>query len=482
MTKVNRRSPVVVVLGHVDHGKTSLLDYIRKTNKAAKEHGGITQAIGAYEAEIDTKDFGVNKITFIDTPGHEVFTKLRSRGAEVADIAILIVDAVDSVMPQTIESIFHINNAKIPCIVAINKTDLPGADVEKVKRDLVKNNLLIEGMGGDIPVAPISAKTGLGVPELLEMILFISDLKEFSHDPDGEMKAYIIEVQKDKSGIIVSAIIKNGSLKVTQEVYAGPHKAKIKALLNDRGESIKEVIPSMPFVLLGFKDMPDVGIPISTTPPAEVEKITENKISTPHDFFAPAVSEKLKLIIKTDTQGSLDAISTTLQKNENVEISLAAVGEINKSDIFLARLNKAIVIGFGVTVGKEMINFAEQEKVVIKTYSLIYELIDELTEVSDLLAEKEIKEKQIKGEAKIMANFIIEKENIAGIKILKGKVNLGDQIELYRNDKLVGTTKIVSLKMRAKDVTEIKKNEEGGMLFYPKLDFSIGDMVKSYSI
>lgn len=484
MKDITYRAPVVVVLGHVDHGKTSLLDYIRKTNRTAKEHGGITQTIGAYEAHLDIKEYKTNTITFIDTPGHEVFTQLRSRGADVADIAILVVDAVDSVMPQTVESIYHINNAKIPCIVAINKIDLPGANIDKVKRDLVKHGLLLEGMGGDIPVLPISAKNGTGVKELLEMILFIADLKELTYSITNPLKAYIIEVQTGNKGIIASAIIKDGQLNIGEDVYAGQEKAKIKALLNDMGESVRSVTPSMPFALLGFKNLPEVGIAITTQ---SVEKANldekEKEPEALYDFLnVPEKKETLKIVIKADSQGSLDALVATLSKNENIEIDLASVGEINKSDIFLAKLTKAIIIGFSVPVSRDMLHFAEQEKVVIKTYSLIYELIDELNEVSDLLAEKKTKEKQVKGESKILANFIIEKENIAGIKVLKGKIGIGDQIELFRNEKLIGTAKITSLKMRAKDVTEIKKPDEGGMLFYPKLDFDIGDMVKSYSI
>jgi translation initiation factor IF-2 len=483
MADILYRAPVVVVLGHVDHGKTSLLDYIRKTNRTAKEHGGITQTIGAYEAHLEFKGYKANSITFIDTPGHEVFTQLRSRGADVADIAILVVDAVDSVMPQTVESIYHINNAKIPCIVAVNKIDLPEANIDKVKRDLVKHGLLLEGMGGDIPVLGISAKVGTGVKELLEMILFMSDLKELTYAPTNPLKAYIIEVQTGNKGIITSAIIKDGHLEVGEEIYAGEQKAKIKALLNDVGESVKSVSPSMPFALLGFKELPEVGIALTTESQEKAAVEKEEKKDEVFNFLnQPEKKEQLKVVIKADTQGSLDALVSTLSKNENIEIDLASVGEINKSDIFLARLTKAIIIGFSVPVSRDMLHFAEQEKVVIKTYSLIYELIDELNEVSDLLAEKKTKEKQIKGEAKILANFIIEKENIAGIKVLKGKLNLNDQIELYRNDKLIGTAKITSLKMRAKDVTEVKKSEEGGMLFYPKLDFDIGDMVKSYSI
>jgi translation initiation factor IF-2 len=483
MSDTQKRPPVVVVLGHVDHGKTSLLDYIRKTNKTAGEYGGITQSIGAYVATLDVKEYGVNKLTFIDTPGHEAFTQLRSRGADVADIAILIVDAVDSVMPQTVESLYHIKNAKLPFIVALNKIDLPGANIQKVKNDLMKEGVLFEGMGGDTPALGISAKTGDGVKELLEMLLFMTDLKELTYNPTNPLKAYIIESRKDRNGVVASAIIKDGRLAVAETVFAKDQECRIKALVDDNGHNVKEVLPSQPFVILGFKEVPEVGIELSRTKTEkDVKQVEVTKPTNLTDFFASDKEEKLRVIIKADTQGSLDALLSTLAENKSIEISLAAVGDINKSDVFLANLTGAIVLGFAVKPDKTVIQVAEQEKVVLKTYSLIYELLDELTEVSDLMKEKETKARQLKGEAKILANFIIDGEKIAGVKVLKGKIALNDQIELYRNDKLIAKSKVVSLKTRARDIDEVKKNEEGGMLFYPKLDFNIGDMVQSYSI
>lgn len=477
------RPPVVVVLGHVDHGKTTLLDYIRKTNKAAREVGGITQSIGAYEVDLKMADYSVSKITFIDTPGHEAFTKLRLRGADIADIAILIIDAVDSIMPQTKESIYHIKNANIPYIVAVNKVDLPGANIEKVKRDLLKEGVLVEGMGGDVPVMAISAKTGDGVKELLDAILFISSIKEFKYSASNKIKAYTIESRIDKSGPVVSVIIKDGCLKIGDEIYAGKQKAKVKALISDQGKNLKEVLPSTPFLLLGFKEVPDVGIYLSNEEIVDEKEDVGNlpKKMDLNNFFAKE-EKKLKAIVKADSQGSLEALLASLEKNSNIEIVLSGVGDINKSDIYLARISKAIIVGFNVGADKNMKELADQEKVVVKSYKLIYELLEELEEVSELLLEKETKEKQVKGEAKILAQFVIEKEIIAGVKILKGKINLGDEVEIYRNDKFLTKTKIVSLKNRAKNITEAKKNEEAGMMFYPKFDFVSGDMIKSYSI
>lgn len=483
MTK--SRPPVVVVLGHVDHGKTTLLDYIRKTNTAVKEAGGITQSIGAYEAVVDIKGYDVKKITFIDTPGHEAFSKLRLRGANVADIAILIVDASDSVMPQTVESIFHVKNAKIPFLVAVNKIDMPGANLEKVKADLAKEGLDLEGAGGDIPFVPISAKNGTGVKELLETIVLMATLKEFKYSPENPLEAYIIESKKDKFGVEASVIIKDGSLKVSETVYAGADKAKIKALIDDLGKNVTQVLPSSPFVILGFKEAPEVGITLSKEEPVAAEKKEEVQQDDKFDmasFFGSEKKKKLRIILKTDKQGSLEALTNTLSKNENIELSLAAVGQISKSDIFLAKVTGAIIIGFSIATEKNISDLAESEKIVIKSYNIIYQLLDEIGEVSSLMAEKETKEKQIKGEAKILASFIIEKEKIAGVKVTKGKINLNDQIELYREGKHKGNAKIVSLKIRAKDTAEVKKNEEAGLMLYPSLDFDRGDVVKSYSI
>ncbi len=481
---MNPRSPIVVILGHVDHGKTTLLDYIRKSNLTEKEYGGITQKIGAYEIITDFKDYKTNKITFIDTPGHEAFSFLRSRGANVADIAILLIDGKDSLMPQTIESIYHIKNAKIPFIVAINKIDLPEANPEKVKNDLLKHEVLVEGKGGQIPVCLISAKTGKGIKELLETILFISSDLNITFDEKASPLAYIIENKKDKRGIVASAIIKNGKIKVGDLLYSGDKKIKVKALYNDRGQSVKEVLPSTPFEILGFEDLPEVGSTIESQP--KIEKKLENfQQQEKKNFSLDLVlgkkedQKKLFIILKTDSQGSLEAITKSIKNNQNIEITLQGIGEINKSDIFLAKTTKSIIIGFNVKATHEAEDLAKQEKIIIKTYRIIYELLDEIQEVAFLLKEKEEKEKNLKGEAKIQATFLVEKETVFGVKVTKGKFNLNDIIECYRNNNLIGKTKLISLKQRAKVVNEVKKDQEAGMIFYPKLDIKVGDVIKS---
>ena len=482
------RPPIVAILGHVDHGKTTLLDFIRKSNITDREFGGITQKIGAYEITTEFKDYKTNKITFIDTPGHEAFTKLRARGANVADIALLLIDGKDSVMPQTAESISHIKAANIPYIVVINKIDLPETNPEKVKNDLLKYEVLTEGKGGNIPVALVSAKNGKGINELLETILFIASDLKLTYDEKNPVQAYIIETKKDRRGIIASVIIKDGTIKIADTVYVNDQKIKVKSLINDLGKSVSQVLPSNPFELLGFNDMPEVGGMIKTQSSISNNDQTivndqqpnVQKVLTLEDVLkVPIIEKKLPAIIKADSQGSVEAIKNSLKDNTNLNIVLLAVGEINKSDIFLAKATKSIIIGFTVKTSHEAESLAKQEKVIIKSYQIIYELLDELNEVANLIKEKEEKEKNLKGEAQVLANFIIEGEKIFGVNVTKGKINLGDTIEVFRKNKPIGKTKLVSLKIRAKTVNEVKKGQEAGMIFGPPLDFLVGDVIKS---
>jgi len=483
---MNTRPPIVAILGHVDHGKTTLLDFIRKSNITDREFGGITQKIGAYEITTDFKDYKTNKITFIDTPGHEAFTKLRARGANVADIALLLIDGKDSVMPQTEESISHIKAAKIPFIIVINKIDLPETNTDKVKNDLLKYEVMAEDKGGNIPVSLVSAKTGKGIPELLETILFIASDLKLTYNEKNPVTAYIIETKKDRRGIVASAIIKDGILKIADTVYVNDQKIKVKSLINDLGNNVSQVIPSNPFEITGFADLPEVGSMIKTaqtlSSPLTPNSLTPNPspILTLEDVLkVEVVEKKLPAIIKADSQGSVEAIKNSLKDNTNLNIVLLAVGEINKSDIFLAKATKAIIIGFTVKTSHEAESLAKQEKVIIKSYQIIYELLDELNEVANLIKEKEEKEKNLKGEAQILANFIIEGEKIFGVNVIKGKINLGDELEAFRKNKPIGKTKLVSLKVRAKIVNEVKKGQEAGMIFGPPLDFLVGDVIKS---
>ncbi len=479
------RSPIVTILGHVDHGKTSLLDFIRKSKLTAKEHGGITQRIGAYEIDTKIEGYDISTITFIDTPGHEAFTKLRSRGAACADIAILVVDAKDSLMPQTIESIAHIQAAKIPFIVALNKCDLPDANPVKVERDLLKYNVQTEGQGGRIPAVKISAKTGKGIADLLETILFTAHEKKLSYDPSAPSSAIVVETQKDKRGPVVSIIMQQGTLRIADKIYTqGGDIVKIRSLLDDMGKPVKEVHPSTPSLVLGFVELPEVGSVVTAAtqlaPVAkEALKKTQDKVLNIMDMLKPKVEEKkLSIIIKANAQGSIEAITQSLSTNRKIEVVLASVGDIHRSDVFLAKATGSIIIGFGVTVDQETQKLAHQEKAVIKTYNIIYEMLDELEEVSSLIEEKEAAAKNLKAEAKVLASFVIEGETAFGLSITKGKFTLGDEVQFSRADNVFGKAKIVSLKHRAKSVREAKKGEECGMLFSPSLDIRIGDIVQ----
>lgn len=477
------RPPIVVILGHVDHGKTTLLDYIRKSRIANKEHGGITQRIGAYEIETNIKGYETNKITFIDTPGHEAFSKLRARGANIADIAILVIDAKDSVKPQTIECISHIKSSNIPFIVALNKIDLPDINLEKVKNDLLKHEVATEDKGGKVPVLTISAKTGKGINDLLESILLVSSDLKLKYDINALSESYIIETKKDKGGIAVSMVIKNGKLAIGDIIYTKENKAKIRSMINDVGKQLKQVIPSTPFEMLGFNELPAVGSKITNKQEIlkekEEDKYEERKINMDELLGQDQKKEKkLSLIIKANSLGSLDAIISSLKSNPNIEIILGAVGNINKSDVFLAKTTKSIIIGFASNYSFEIGELAKQEKIIIKSYNIIYELLEELNEVAKVIKEKEQSEKSLKGEAKILASFVIEGEKIYGIKVIKGKINLNDELQIYRQNNLLGKTKLISLKQRAKSVKEVKKDQEAGILTNPQLDFRVGDVVK----
>lgn len=477
------RPPVVAILGHVDHGKTSLLDYIRHSRITAREHGGITQKIGGYTAKTAIKGYDVDEITFIDTPGHEAFSKLRERGATVADIVILLIDAKDSLMPQTVESIAHIKEAQVPFVVALNKMDLPESKPEKVKNDLLKHGVMVEGKGGTTPVVPISAKTGLGVSDLLETILILASDQKLSYDPSAPAEAYVIETKKDKRGIAVSAIIKNGTLRVGDVVYAASANAKIKSIVDDQGAQLQEGIPSLACELLGFDTQPPVGSIISPIKEIATEQkvvAQAEKIFSLQTFLASSQKpqKKLSIILKADSQGSLEALEAILAENPNIDMILTGVGDVYKSDVFLAKTSKAIVIGFNTRTDPETKEVAKQEKVVIKTYSIIYELLEELEEVALLMQEKEQVEKNLKGEAKILATFTIEGEKVFGAKLSKGKFELGDQLEVHRQDNIIGKPKIVSLQIRAKKVQEVKRDQECGIVLSPALDIRVGDVVK----
>ena len=475
-----KRAPIIAILGHVDHGKTTLLDHIRKSNITQKEKGGITQKIGAYEINYQAENFPESKITFIDTPGHEIFSLLRAKGAQVADIAILLIDAKESIKPQTIESIAHIKEAKIPFIVALNKTDLPEAQPEKIKDQLIKYDVVVEDRGGKVPVINISAKTGQGVNDLLETLLLLASELNLQFNPKNPPLGYVIEVKKDKRGIVASVILKDGSIKIGDTLFCGEQKFDLRAIINDQGKNLSLLTPSTPAEILGLKEMTTLGSLISSKPTQSTTFFPKEKTVKEvrlEDLLNKKEERKIKIILKTDNFGSLKAIESVLQKNQNIEIILSSIGEIAKSDVFLAKTAKAIIIGFNSFPNQEVKQLANEEKIPIRVYDIIYQLIDELNETTQFLKKIE-EEKKYKGEAKILALFNIENEVVAGIKMLKGKANLNDQVEVYRSGNLIGKGRLTSLKIRAKPVNEVRKNEEAGMIFSPRLDITIGDVIK----
>lgn len=463
---VSSRPPVVAVLGHVDHGKTTLLDTIRKSHVADREHGGITQSIGAYQIDDPV-------ITFIDTPGHEAFSKMRSRGATIADIAILVVAADDSVMPQTKESIEQIKAAGIPLIVAMNKMDLPGANPDKVKQDLARHGVQVEGFGGDIPFVPVSAKQGTGINELLEMINLVAQMKELSGDPTAPVMAMVVETRVDKGkGMVASVVVKQGTLRVGDGLYEGAKLvAKIRAM-GDGVAQVKEAGPSKPVEVLGFTQLPQVGAVLHTS----AQEVTQSPVTSPQPPVAGSVPElpdwlkpkseqeerKLNIFLKADTAGSLEAVIASL--HPRIHIVQSGVGDITEADIQQAKSSKAFVVGFNVKAANSVAKLAQQEKVVFRTYAIIYELLDELAEVVEGMKEVLSGEREL-GVGTIIAEFPFEKQRVAGTKVTEGRLARGDQVKIMRGEEEIGRAKIKSLRTAKEDVTKVEVGQECGVLF-----------------
>ncbi len=469
--------PVVAVLGHVDHGKTSLLDAIRKTNVASREHGGITQSIGASKIEL-VHDGRKRFITFIDTPGHEAFSKMRGRGAQAADIALLIVSAVDGIMPQTKESIAIIKASKVPFIVVLTKTDLPEKNVEKVKQQLAKEEVAIEGYGGDVPVIEVSSKTGTNVKELLDLILLVMEVSAVSKvSATGELEGIIIESRLDqKSGPKATAVIKNGTINVRDEIYADGEKTKVKALITDKGQQVKSATVGDAVEILGFEKVPQVGSIVSTTlSPASAGAFISQDASN----YSPNFVEKehpVSIILAADTQGSLEALINALPAEINVV--LAKTGDISTTDILLAKSTGALVIGFNKKITGEILNLARTEKVIAINYNLIYDLITELT---DALEGKKLSfEEQIFGVATILASFPFDKTIVLGIKITDGRIAKGDKARIVRGEEIIGESIITSVRQGKDTLSKVEKGQEAGVILSPQIDFKVGDMLISH--
>ncbi|OGD71017.1 hypothetical protein A3A84_02905 [Candidatus Collierbacteria bacterium RIFCSPLOWO2_01_FULL_50_23] len=455
------RPPVITVLGHVDHGKTSLLDRIRKANVAARELGGITQAIGAYQINHEGQI-----ITFIDTPGHAAFSAMRERGGRVADIAILIVAADDGVMPQTKESIEHIKVAGIPYVVAINKVDLPQANVTKVKADLAELGQYVEGYGGNVPVVEISAKTGQGIDKLLETVLLLAELEEMKDTSGEPTSAVVIESQLSSGkGPLATLLIKSGKLSPKDDLYFGAKKVgKIRSLTLASGQSTNLATPATPVAVLGFVEVPQVGDIITILPGEAIARgaILGKSVSTSIE------SEPVKpnVIIKTDVAGSLEAILGSLPDTVNVVSS--SVGAVSESDIALAVSDHATIVCFNVKAGGTVAKLGQIEKVEVVSFGIIYELFDFIKELGQRAGKAEAL--KIVGEAKVLKTFPFNNQIVYGCLVTAGKIRLGD---------FIGESKIVSLRIGKETAKEAKKDQECGIILEPNLDYKIGDAIIS---
>lgn len=461
------RQPIVTVLGHVDHGKTTLLDVIRKTSVAQKETGGITQGIGA--STVTTKEG--KKITFIDTPGHAAFAKMRSRGAKLADIAILVVAADDGVKPQTKEAIKYIKEAKIPFIVVITKIDISSASIENVKGQIEKEGVLFEGRGGDIPLVLLSAKEHKGINELLEMIILVSEINEIKADEKADLEAVVIETNKDARGLLVSVVVRNGTLSVRDEISTNETSCRVKGLFNKEGKPIKKVLPGEPVLILGFKELPLIGTKVRFAPEDKENKITGGE----KRFGAKPYIVKdgqVAVVIKAESAGALEALLLNLPANAIVVFS--GVGPINESDVFFAKSAETMhIFGFEVKTSLSVKKLAETEGVKIEFFDIIYKLFERLEEL--------IKEGQseILGKAEIVASFPFNNKRVAGCKVISGKIGFKDIVLLMRKDTEIGEARVISLRKEKKTIQEVKEGEEFGAILNPQLDFEKGDMLVS---
>ena len=495
--ELQTRPPVIVVMGHVDHGKTSLLDAIRKTNVIEGEAGGITQAIGAYQVKVNDR-----LITFLDTPGHEAFTAMRARGAQITDIAILVVAANDGVKPQTIEAINHAKSAGIPIIVAINKIDLPDANIEKVKQELMAYDLVPEEWGGDTIFVPISAKQHTNIDQLLEMVLLEADVLELKANPHKQAKGAVIEARLDKSkGAIATMLVQRGTLDVGDTIVVGSSIGRIRAMKDDKGKSVKSAGPSTPVEIMGLTDVPEAG---DTFYEVKNEKMAKHLIErrkrqarekainattkvTLDNLFSKMEEGELKvlnLIVKADVQGSVEAVKQALEKLQNEEVKVkvihAAVGAVNQSDVTLAKVSNAIIIAFNVRPDNMAREMSEKEEVEIKQYSVIYQAIEDVEAAMKGMLDPKYEEKVI-GNAEVRQTFRISNVGtIAGAFVLNGKVERNAGVRVIRDNVVIHDGHLATLKRFKDDVKEVTKGFECGMQIENYNDIKEGDIIEVY--
>ena len=492
------RAPVVTVMGHVDHGKTSLLDYIRRQNVAAGEAGGITQHIGAYSVTVNGKN-----ITFIDTPGHEAFTAMRARGAQVTDIVILVVAADDGIMLQTVEAINHAKAANVSIIMAINKMDKPGASPEKVKQELTNYGLVPEEWGGDTPVCLISCKTGQGIDELLENILLVAEMKELLANPAREARGAVIEAQLDKGkGPVATVLIQNGTLHTGDNIISGTITGRVRAMIDDKGRTVKEAGPSAAVNVLGFEQVPNAGDSIFAVSQELMKSVMEERKRKESDAMVKAASKisldevfgkiaegnmkTLNLIIKGDVQGSVEAVKQSVVKLSNEEVQVKVIhsgaGAITESDVMLADSSNAIILGFNVRPDAKAKATAERSNVDIRLYRIIYDLLDDIEAALKGMLTPQYQEVYL-GKCEVRQTFkITGVGNIAGCYVKEGKIVRGGKLRIYRDDVLIVEGNVQQLKRFKDDVKEVNYGYECGCAIEGFNDIHVGDIIECYMI
>ena len=495
-SKLVTRAPVVTVMGHVDHGKTSLLDKIRSTAVTAGEAGGITQSIGAYTVTAKGK-----QITFIDTPGHAAFTAMRARGAQITDIVILVVAADDGIMPQTVEAINHAKAANVPIIVAMNKMDKYEVNPDRVKQELMKYELVPEEWGGDTMLIPISAKTGMGIDELLESINLVAEMQELKANPDRQAKGTIIEAKLDKGkGPVASIIVQTGTLKTGDNILSGTTMGRVRAMFDDKGRPVKSAGPSMAVSILGLEDVPNAGDSIMAVDQALMKQVQEERKNrqreemikqqsriTLDDVFAQVEEGKIKnlnLIVKGDVQGSVEAVKQSLEKISNEEVRVkvihAAAGAINEGDVMLADSANAIIIGFNVRPDTKAKKLAEQSKVDVRSYRIIYELLDDMEAALKGMLAPKLKE-VLTGKCEVRQTFnITGVGTIAGCYVTDGKIVRGGKLRIYREDIMICEGGVKQLKRFKDDVKEVNYGYECGCAIDGFNEIRVGDIIECY--
>lgn len=484
-----KRPPVVVVMGHIDHGKSTLLDTLRKSNVVDDEAGGITQHLSAYEISHTTKDGATERLTFLDTPGHAAFQQMRLRGADVADVAILIVSAEDGVKPQTMEALESIKAANIPYVVAINKIDKPGADIPRTQASLVEHEIYIEGMGGDIPWVGISAKAGTGIDELLDLIILTADLAELTGDPSALATGRVIEALLDKKrGNTATLIIENGTLKSGQVVVAGTNYSPVRIMEDGNGKAVKEASLSQAVGIVGWTDVPEVGTVFTTVKnKKEAEAlITSRAVAVTGHKFAPTDLPVVPILIKADVAGTLEAIEYELSKFESNRISVriigTTVGDISVTDVQnVSATDNAIIVGFGIKVDRAAQELAERLGVEIDTFEIIYELSDWLNTALKNRTPK-VTEEKVTGTAKIIKHFSTQKyTHVLGGRIETGELKAGQQIRIIRREIVVGKGVLSNVQQYKSDVTKVTEGEFG-MQMETKDNIAPGDYIEGFDM